>query len=101
MQDIGGLRAVVREVDYVYKLRDLLLKGRFLHKLVREDDYIRKPKASGYRSLHLVYRYANKYAPEYTGLQIEIQLRTELQHIWATAVETMGIILKQSLKSDE
>ena len=101
MQDIGWLRVVVREIDYVYKLRDSIVQGRFLHKLVREDDYIRRPKQSWYRSLHLVYKYASQYAPEYTDLQIEIQLRTELQHIWATAVETTWIILRKSLKSDE
>ncbi|MBR7037302.1 hypothetical protein IKI14_05690 [bacterium] len=37
----------------------------------------------------MVYKYQNAYAPEYNGLQIEIQLRTELEHLWATAVETM------------
>lgn len=30
---------------------------------------------------------------------IEIQFRTHLQHLWATAVETMGIFTKQLLKS--
>ncbi len=101
MQDIWWLRVVVREVDYVNKLRDEFIKSKFAHKLVREDDYIRKPKSSWYRSLHMVYKYQNPYAPEYNGLQIEIQIRTELEHIWATAVETMGIILQVSLKSWE
>lgn len=101
IQDIGGLRVVLREVDYVYKLRDALLQGKFKHRLIREDDYIRKPKNSWYRSLHLVYKYYNQYSPEYNGLQIEIQIRTELQHIRATAVETMGIILQEALKSGE
>lgn len=30
---------------------------------------------------------------------IEIQFRTHLQHIWATAVETMGIFMNEDLKS--
>jgi putative GTP pyrophosphokinase len=89
MQDIGGLRIVLRELDYVYKMRDSILDSKFLHKLIRQDDYIKNPKKSGYRSLHLVYKYKNKYRTDYDGLQVEIQLRTELQHIWATAVETM------------
>ena len=101
MQDIGWLRVVLRELDYVYKMKNSIIDSRFLHKLIREDDYIKSPKKSGYRSLHLVYRYKNKYRPDYDGLQVEIQLRTELQHIWATAVETMWIVLKRSLKSSE
>ncbi len=35
------------------------------------------------------------------GFSIELQIRTIVQHAWATAVETMGIFLKDSLKSSE
>ncbi len=34
-------------------------------------------------------------------LLIELQLRTRLQHEWATAVETMGTFLQSSLKSSQ
>ena len=37
----------------------------------------------------------------YNGLQVEIQLRSKLQHAWATAVETAGAIKNQALKSSE
>ncbi|MBQ7074393.1 hypothetical protein IJM86_05100 [bacterium] len=47
----------------------------------------------------MVYKYQNSYVSEYNGLQIEIQIRTELQHIRATAVETVGIILQKALKA--
>lgn len=101
MQDIGGLRAVVgtlRQVELLHKnYRDVL----FQHELVSERDYIAKPKKSGYRSIHLVYRYKNTATPDYDGLLIELQLRTKQQHAWATAVETMGTFLKHALKSSE
>ena len=32
---------------------------------------------------------------------MELQLRTRIQHAWATAVETVGTFLQQSLKSSE
>jgi len=32
-------------------------------------------------------------------LRVELQIRTKLQHLWATAVETMGTFLGQALKS--
>lgn len=101
MQDIWWLRVVLREIDYVYKLRNSIVNSKFAHVLLRNDDYIISPKKSGYRWIHLVYKYKNKYTPDYNWLQIEIQLRTELQHIRATAVEIMWIILKYSLKSSE
>ncbi len=47
----------------------------------------------------MIYRYHNERAPSYDGLSLELQLRTKLQHAWATAVETMGTFLGQALKS--
>jgi putative GTP pyrophosphokinase len=101
MQDIGGLRAVVETVAQVRKLHEIYCDGSLAHELVDIDDYITTPKASGYRSLHLIYKYKNPNAPSYEGLSIELQLRTRLQHAWATAVETIGSFLNQALKSSE
>lgn len=105
MQDIGGLRAVVDTLTQVQKLRDSYHKslvGRmFKHQLVAERDYIGNPKDSGYRSVHLVFRYENDKVMAYNGLLLELQIRTRLQHTWATSVETMGTFLKHALKSSE
>jgi putative GTP pyrophosphokinase len=101
MQDIGGLRAVVRDIEKVKELESHYKKSRFLHKLVGEKDYIENPKDSGYRGIHLIYKYENLFAKQYNGLHVELQIRTKLQHIWATSVETMGTFLDYSLKSSE
>ncbi|MCI0531526.1 MAG: RelA/SpoT domain-containing protein [candidate division Zixibacteria bacterium] len=98
MQDIGGLRAVVSTVPLVRKLEKEYRATKFKHKLVSSKDYITNPKEDGYRSIHLIYRYANDAAPEYNGLLLELQFRTKLQHAWATAVETMSTFLGQALK---
>jgi len=101
MQDVGGLRAVVDSVSQVRKLQGIYCDGGLMHELVGIDDYIQHPKESGYRSLHLIYRYKNIAAPAYNGLSLELQFRTRLQHAWATAVETIGTFLNQALKSSE
>ena len=101
MQDIGGLRAVVQDMPKVQLLYNNYKKTRFQHGLINEHNYIESPKISGYRSIHLVYRYNNPLALDYNGLLIELQLRTRKQHAWATAVETMGIFLNYALKSSE
>lgn len=101
MQDIGGLRAVVDNLTQVRKLQDLYTNGGLSHELIGTDDYIAHPKTSGYRSLHLIYKYKNLHNPIYDGLCIELQIRTKLQHAWATAVETIGTFLDQALKSSE
>lgn len=101
MQDIGGVRAVMDSVSDVYKLaREYKGESRFAHERVNEKNYIKNPRdEDGYRSIHLVYKYKNRQAPSYNGLLIELQIRTKLQHTWATAVETMGTFLGQALKS--
>lgn len=101
MQDIGGCRAIVGGVDNVFKLRDLYLKSQLRHRLIREKNYIVNPKDSGYRGIHLVYCYISDRSKVYNGLQVEMQLRSGLQHAWATAVETAGTFIAHSLKSSK
>lgn len=107
MQDIGGIRAVVRKVSDVKMLQAEYKDGtRFTHTLVTEKDYISKPKSDGYRGVHLVFRYHNTLArngkaENYDGLQIELQIRTHLQHTWATAVETVGTLKEESFKTGQ
>jgi hypothetical protein len=101
MQDIGGCRAVVRDVPSVRRLAKLYASSPMKHRPVRTDDYIERPKESGYRGVHLVYTYFSDRKTTYNGLRIEVQLRSRLQHAWATAVETVGTFLRQALKSSQ
>ena len=96
MQDIGGIRIILPTIEDVYRVRDSLKALKWKHLLKREKDYILAPQDSGYRS------YDNKRASaEFQGLCVEIQIRTKLQHIWATAVETIGTFIEHSLKSSQ
>ena len=101
MQDIGGVRAILGFVKDVYRLADEYRESRRLtHELSDQKDYVENPRSEdGYRSIHLIYKYKNPLTSHYDGLRIELQIRTRLQHIWATAVESMGTFLGQALKS--
>ncbi len=99
MQDIGGCRAVLRTSDDAYDLAEGLVASRIRHELVRHKDYIEHPRRSGYRSIHLVYEYASDRSTHWQGLNTEIQIRSLLQHQWATAVETVGTFTRNELKS--
>jgi len=99
MQDIGGCRAVVPSISSLHDLVEAFKSARFDHELINSKDYVAVPKDDGYRSIHLVYRYAGRGEKKcYDGLQIEIQLRTKFQHCWATAVESASTFTKQALK---
>ncbi len=103
MQDIGGCRTILSNVSQVRKLcEDHYLKGDLKHKRVGLKDYILNPKKDGYRSIHLVYKYySDKGKKNYNDLLVEIQIRSKLQHLWATAVETVGFFTRQAIKSSE
>ncbi len=104
MQDIGGVRAVVNSIGDVRKIQDAYIHGKranFSHELKKINDYILSPKESGYRSLHLIYTYKSKRDDSYDGITLEMQVRTTMQHAWATAVETIGSFTRQALKSNE
>jgi len=100
MQDIAGLRAVVPTPAALRNIRSAYVDNTsFPHELRSQHDYVQDPKDDGYRSIHLIYRYKNAKAPAYDGLHVELQLRTRLQHAWATAVETVDTFANQAIKA--
>lgn len=102
MQDLGGCRVIVNSIDEVYAAIQKYKKSRIRHILKREYDYIKNPKKSGYRSYHMVYQFHSDKKETYNkNILIEIQFRTKIQHIWATAVEMMGIYTQSNLKSSQ
>ncbi len=102
MQDLGGCRVIVDTIEQVYDAVNEYKSSRIRHILKREYDYIANPKESGYRSYHMVYQFHSDTKDTYNkNMYIEIQFRTKLQHMWATAVEMMGIYTKSNLKSSQ
>jgi ppGpp synthetase/RelA/SpoT-type nucleotidyltranferase len=100
MQDISGCRSVVKTVEQVEKLTKLFENSKTTHKLHKIDNYINSPKSSGYRGIHLVYKYNGK-KEQYQDYFVEIQLRSKIQHAWATAVEIVDNFTSQALKASQ
>ncbi|WP_027328748.1 RelA/SpoT domain-containing protein [Marinimicrobium agarilyticum] len=100
MEDIGGCRIVVANKNQVYETRDAIVDGRTRNTLRRQRDYIKQPKKSGYRGIHLIYRY-NGQKTQYSAHSIELQIRSKVQHSWATAVEVVGTFTRQGLKASQ
>jgi inorganic pyrophosphatase len=101
MQDIGGCRAIFSCCEYVYELCKRLMSSPMKHDIELKKDYIVSPKEDGYRGIHLTVTYKSKKNSSYNGFNVELQIRTHAQHLWSTAVETVGTFLNCPLKSDQ
>ncbi|MBQ8293522.1 MAG: GTP pyrophosphokinase family protein [Bacilli bacterium] len=83
VHDIGGVRITCKYIEDVYKVAELL-KARKDIKLVEERDYIKNVKPSGYRSLHLIFKYNVETIEGQTPILLEFQIRTHAMHFWAS-----------------
>jgi len=101
MQDMGGCRAVVDTIESVAKLTEQFREISPKLDDPREYNYITHPKPDGYRSVHFVvkYRPKSKAYQRLPSRRIEIQIRSALQHKWATALETIDLFTEQTLKT--
>lgn len=97
LRDVAGCRLIVDNEDEVLRYADLISRTDMFHLPV---DHMSNPKDSGYRGFHIICRHD---APEcgYKQLNVEVQIRSRLQHDWATAVETYDQIKQTSLKFDQ
>ncbi|MEX9782295.1 RelA/SpoT domain-containing protein [Providencia manganoxydans] len=101
MQDIGGCRVIVENREQLISLNNSLNNSRTVHSIKKINDYTVHKKATGYRGIHRVYQcYGNEEYHDWKGFLIEVQLRTKLQHLWATTIEVVDLCEGKSLKTN-
>ena len=88
LQDIAGIRVICSYVKDVYAVAELLTSQDDV-KLVEMQDYIREPKANGYRSLHLIVEIPVFLQEGRTMVPVEVQLRTIAMDFWASLEHAM------------
>ncbi|MCI8495067.1 MAG: GTP pyrophosphokinase [Lachnospiraceae bacterium] len=82
INDMVGVRAVCTYTDDLYQIAEMLCAQKDM-RLLKEKDYIKKPKKSGYRSMHLIFRVPISFQSEVHWIKIEVQLRTSAMDYWA------------------
>ncbi len=103
MDDVAGCRLIFKDCGSLNAFRLRFHKARFNHRRrgeVDKYDYLKAPKKTGYRGIHDVYEYdvRSEGGKSLTGLYVEIQYRTLVQHAWATAVELIGFVTESQPK---
>ena len=82
MHDIAGCRVIFPTLVELLEFRKKFNSSRSKHRRITKErdqfNYIERPKSTGYRGIHDVYKY-DSFAPsakQWNGLSIEVQYRT-------------------------
>ena len=86
--DVAGLRVICAFQEDIYALSDLLVHQDDIQ-LLRTKDYIKNPKPSGYRSLHMLVEVPVFFSERMMNLRVEIQIRTIAMDFWASLEHKM------------
>lgn len=98
LKDIVGVRVICSFPDDIYKLAESFLKQDDIT-LIERKDYIKNPKPSGYRSLHLIVQVPIFLQNEKKMVNVEVQFRTIAMDFWASLDHKMRY--KKELSDEE
>lgn len=82
INDIAGMRIVCTLKDDVFFIKDLIKQIPDIH-ILKEKDYITKPKESGYSSYHIIVEVPVRLTSKVIYVKCEIQIRTIAMDFWA------------------
>ena len=83
LKDIAGIRVVCAYLNDTYAIAELLGRQDDI-RILRVRDYIKEPKANGYRSLHLIVEVPVFLSGGKELLPVEVQIRTIAMDFWAS-----------------
>lgn len=98
IKDVAGVRVICSFPEDIYMLADCLLSQDDI-KLIEKKDYIKNPKKSGYRSLHLIIEVPIFLKNEKRRMKVEVQLRTIAMDFWASLEHKLRY--KKNINLDE
>lgn len=82
LNDIAGIRVVCYFCDDIYLITEAIKKQKDL-RIIREKDYVKNPKRSGYQSIHLIVGVPVTYDDKTQEIRVEIQVRSFAMDYWA------------------
>lgn len=99
LNDIIGIRVTCLFQDDVYEIvKCLSLQGDI--RIIKEKDYIKEPKETGYQSLHLIVEVPIYMTKKEEKVKVEIQLRTVAMDFWSV-LDYQLLYKKEVQQADE
>ena len=102
VNDIAGIRIICPLKKDIFSIRNIVTKLPGI-KVLKEKDYVTKPKESGYSSYHLILEVPVTLSQQQIYVKVEVQIRTLAMDFWAniehkTKYKTEGKISKKESK---
>lgn len=83
VNDIAGIRIICSFTSDIYRIAEMLGRQKDL-KVLATKDYITYPKASGYKSYHMIVEIPVYLSDRIVNAKVEIQIRTVAMDFWAS-----------------
>ena len=83
VNDIAGIRVICSFTSDIYRIAEMIRLQNDIH-VIAVKDYIRLPKASGYKSYHMLVTVPVFLSDRTVDVKVEIQIRTVAMDFWAS-----------------
>ena len=83
VNDIAGIRIICSFTSDIFRIAEMISDQRDI-KVLAVKDYITYPKASGYRSYHMIITVPVYLSDRIVDTKVEIQIRTVAMDFWAS-----------------
>ena len=83
INDIAGIRIICSFTSDIYRIADMIREQKDI-KVLAVKDYITYPKASGYKSYHMIVTVPVYLSDRIVDTKVEVQIRTVAMDFWAS-----------------
>lgn len=83
INDIAGIRVICSFTSDIYRIADMVRQQKDIE-VIAVKDYITYPKASGYKSYHMIVTVPVYLSDRIVDTKVEIQIRTVAMDFWAS-----------------
>ena len=83
LDDVAGVRIICSFLDDIYEVAEMLVRQDDVN-VIAVKDYIKKPKANGYRSYHMIIEVPVFFSDSKKAMRVEVQIRTIAMDFWAS-----------------
>ena len=99
VNDIAGIRVICSFTSDIYRIAEMIRLQNDIH-VIAVKDYIRLPKASGYKSYHMLVTVPVFLSDRTVDVKVEIQIRTLAMNFWAIIEHSLQYKYKENMPDE-